>query len=274
MAIDYYISVVFNEGGKPYYFGTNDETLNVGDYVIVETVQGIEIAKIITPPISASTYSHHLEVKPIMHRASEYEIRQGETNKEDAQLALEYCIDQALKLNLNMTLLRADYTFDRSKILFTYVAEERVDFRELVRILASRLRTRIELRQIGSRDRAKFIGGLGACGFPLCCHTFLKEFEGISIARAKNQMLTLNIPKLSGQCGKLLCCLKFEDDYYTETKKEFPVIGSRYRRDNTIHFVNSFNVINRTVRLDYDGGTIVVPLDELNKGYRRIREKN
>ncbi|HZJ89760.1 MAG TPA: regulatory iron-sulfur-containing complex subunit RicT [Bacilli bacterium] len=273
MTVDYYISVAFLEGGKPYYFKTNDPTLNVGDYVIVETVQGIEIAKIVAPPIPSTAFTHQLEVKPIMHRASEYEIKQGDVNKEDARLALEFCIDQAAKLNLKMTLLRAEYTFDRSKILFTYVAEKRVDFRELVRILAAKLRTRVELRQIGSRDRAKIIGGLGACGFPLCCHTFLKEFEGISIARAKNQMLTLNIPKLSGQCGKLLCCLKFEDDYYTETKKDFPIIGSKYRRDKITHYVNSFNVINRTVRLDYDGGFVIVPLDELSKGYRRIREK-
>ncbi len=269
----YYISVTFHEGAKPYYFQTNDESLQLGDYVIVETVQGLHIAKLVSNLIPQSLFEQRLEVKPILHRASEAEIRQSELNIEDAALALEFCARQVELLNLKMTLLRAEYTFDRSKILITYVADERVDFRELVRILAAKLRTRIELRQIGSRDRAKIIGGLGACGFPLCCHTFLQEFEGISIGRAKNQMLALNIPKLSGQCGKLLCCLKFEDDYYTETKKDFPYIGEKFMRDNVTYNVNSFNMINRTIRLDYDGGFISIPLDDLKKGYRKVREK-
>jgi cell fate regulator YaaT (PSP1 superfamily) len=126
-----------------------------------------------------------------------------------------------------MRLISCEYTLDKAKVLFSYIADDRVDFRELLKVLASRLHTRIELRQIGARDKAKAIGGLGVCGLPLCCSTFLNEFDGISITRAKNQMLAINIPKLSGQCGKLVCCLKFEDDAYTDLRKEFPAHAER-----------------------------------------------
>lgn len=269
----YFISITYNEGGKAYSFGTTDNSLAIGDYVLVESSQGVAIAKVVSAPQSFEKYSSKLELKEIIRRASAQELHQHQLNLEDGALALAFCQKQIEKLDLKMNLLSAEYTFDRSKVNITYAAEERVDFRELVKVLGSHLKTRVELRQIGSRDRAKLVGGLGACGFPLCCNTFLNEFDGISINRAKNQMLTLNIPKLSGHCGKLLCCLKFEDDYYTESKKDFPNIGAKFSKNKVVHRVTSFNMINRTVRLDYEGGFVVVLLDDLEKEYKRLNEK-
>jgi cell fate regulator YaaT (PSP1 superfamily) len=269
----YFISITYNEGGKSYCFGTEDNTLEVGDHVLVESSQGVAVAKVVAPPQSIDKYSSSLELKDIIRRANEHELRQHEDNIKDAALAMAFCQTQVERLDLKMTLLASEYTFDRTKIHITYAAEERVDFRELVKILGSHLKTRVELRQIGSRDRAKLVGGLGQCGFPLCCHTFLQEFDGISINRAKNQMLPLNIPKLSGHCGKLLCCLKYEDDYYTESKKDFPNIGSTFTRSDTLYQLTSFNVVNRTVRLDYEGGFVILPLDELKRDYKVKYEK-
>lgn len=269
----YFISITYNDGAKAYSFGTTDSTLNIGDFVLVESSQGTAVAKVVSAPQSYEKYSSNLELKEILRRATDHEINIHQENIRDAEIALAFCQKQIEKLNLKMNLLSAEYTFDRTKINITYAAEERVDFRELVKILGSHLKTRVELRQIGSRDRAKLVGGLGACGFPLCCNTFLNEFDGISINRAKNQMLTLNIPKLSGHCGKLLCCLKFEDDYYTEAKKEFPNIGAKFTKNNVIHRVSSFNMINRMVRLDFEGGFLMVSLDDLIKDYKRHHEK-
>lgn len=269
----YFISITYSDNGKSYSFATIDPTLEIGDYVLVDSTQGLSIAKVVSAPQSITKYSNTLELKDIIRKANNHELLQYKMNIEDSKLALVFCQRQVEKLKLKMNLISAEYTFDRSKINITYSADERVDFRELLRVLGSHLKTRVELRQIGSRDRAKLVGGLGACGFPLCCNIFLNEFDGISISRAKNQMLTLNIPKLSGHCGKLLCCLKFEDDYYTEAKKDFPNIGSRYTKDNVSHRVSSFNMINRTVRLDFEGGYITISIDDLNKDYKRQHEK-
>ena len=164
-----------------------------------------------------------------------------------------------------MHLISCEYTLDKSKVVFSYVADERVDFRELLKVLASRLHTRIELRQIGARDKAKMVGGIGLCGLPLCCSTFLNEFDGISINRAKNQMLAINIPKLSGQCGKLMCCLKYEDDAYTDLRKYYPEIGTKVFIDKVEYEVTSINVISRMVKIDNQEDTKFLPLDEFKK---------
>lgn len=271
---NFFITVKFSDGGKPYTFATSNSNLLVGDYVVVNSATSLTLAKVSSFPISIEKYSSTLELKPIVRVASSSDIKQHNYNLEDARLALTYATRQAQNLNLKMDFISAEYAFDRSKLFITYSAEERVDFRELVKLLGSHLKTRVELRQIGSRDRAKLVGGLGICGFPLCCSTFLNEFDGISINRAKNQMLTLNIPKLSGQCGKLLCCLKYEDEYYVETRKEFPSIGYKFTKNNIIHTVTSFNMISRTVRLEYDGGNMTISIDELNKNYKKAYAKS
>lgn len=269
----FFISIVYKDNGKSYCFGTDDPTLQVGDFVLLESSQGVAVAKVVVAPQPIEKYGSSLELKDIVRRANKHEIKQHEDNLKDAEIAMSFCQKQVERLGLKMNLLTSEYTFDRSKIHITYSAEERVDFRELVKILGSHLKTRVELRQIGSRDRAKLVGGLGQCGFPLCCYTFLTEFDGISINRAKNQMLPLNIPKLSGHCGKLLCCLKYEDDYYTEAKKEFPNIGSTYTRGKTLYYLTSYNIVSRTLRLDYEDGFVIVPLDELNRDYKLKYEK-
>ena len=185
---------------------------------------------------------------------------------------MKFCADEIRNLNLDMHLLDAEYTLDGSKITVTYVAEERVDFRELLKILAGRLRCRIELRQIGSRDKAKMVGGIGICGLPLCCSTFLHSFDGISISRAKNQMLSLNIPKLSGHCGKLICCLLYEDDQYSELKKDFPSVGERFSLDGLSYRVTSYNVLSRMIRVESDEDVKFLPLEDI-KRYLRSKDK-
>ena len=149
-----------------------------------------------------------------------------------------------------MKLVNAVYTLDKSKILFTYVSEERVDFRELLKELSNLLKCRIELKQIGPRDRSKMVGGIGICGLPLCCKSFLSEFEGISINMAKNQFLALNIQKISGQCGKLLCCLKYEDDEYSELKKSAPRYGFKFRAEDKDYKVSGVNLLSKTVKIE------------------------
>ena len=164
-----------------------------------------------------------------------------------------------------MRLITCEYTLDRSKVIFSYLADNRVDFRELLKVLAAQLHCRIELRQIGTRDKAKIVGGIGICGLPLCCSTFLNEFDGISINRAKNQMLSLNIPKLSGHCGKLICCLKYEDDAYTELKEGYPRLGTRIIYNNEQFKITSMNVLTRQIKLENSETVVFVDLDVVKK---------
>ena len=164
-----------------------------------------------------------------------------------------------------MYLVSAEYTLDGTKVIFTYIADERVDFRELLKVLASKLHCRIELRQIGSRDRAKAIGGLGPCGLPLCCATFLSDFEGISINMAKNQLLALNISKLSGQCGKLVCCLKYEDSLYSQLRVGLPRLGLRVKYKDEEFKVTSMNVLSKTMKLENKENSVFITFEEYFK---------
>ena len=270
----YFVSIVFNNGPKSYFFSCPSQDLALNDYVIVETIQGIEIGQVASEVKPLSEFAGPLELKPIMRKAFDEDIKRYLQNIEDAKVAHLFCQQQIKSLNLNMVLLSTEYNLDKSKLLFVYYAEDRVDFRDLLKALAGEFHTRIELRQIGSRDKAKIVGGIGICGFPLCCSTFLNEFDGISISRAKNQMLALNIPKLSGHCGKLICCLKYEDDYYSEAKKDFPKINTRFSNDNqkTYYKVKAFNVINRTIHLEGENDYITIPLDEFNQKWKKFNE--
>ncbi|MFA7508180.1 MAG: regulatory iron-sulfur-containing complex subunit RicT [Bacilli bacterium] len=247
---NYYIGVRFVENPKAYYFSTSDETLKSGDHVIVESLRGIELVSVLSNAQHISEYKSNLDLKPIIRRATKEDLFLHEANIKLAKEALKLCESAIKDLNLDMRLLFAQYTLDGTKITITYVADGRVDFRELLKVLAAKLRCRIELRQIGLRDKAKIVGGIGVCGLPLCCSTFLQNFEIISINHAKNQMLTLNIPKLSGQCGKLVCCLLFEDEQYSELKRNFPAIGDEYIIGGETYKVTSYNVLSRTLRLD------------------------
>ena len=169
------------------------------------------------------------------------------------------------KLELEMRPIDAEYSLDGSKLTIAYVADDRVDFRDLLKVLAAKFHCRIELRQVGSRDKAKMVGGIGICGQPLCCTRFLTTMEGISINRAKNQMLSLNIPKLSGHCGKLICCLVYEDDAYTELKKDFPRMNEAVYKDNQIFKVTGINVISKTVKIENEELIENIELSEYNK---------
>lgn len=268
----YYVGVRFLENPKVYYFSTSDETLKNGDAVIVESLRGIELVNVLTNAISVEEYSSDLELKPIIRRATKSDVLRHEKNITLAEEALKICEVAIEQLNLDMRLLFAQYTLDGTKITITYVADGRVDFRELLKVLAAKLRCRIELRQIGLRDKAKLVGGIGVCGLPLCCSTFLQTFEVISINHAKNQMLTLNIPKLSGQCGKLICCLLYEDEQYTQLKKRFPAIGDEYIIENDVYKVTSYNVLSRTLRLESHEDVRFYELNELRKLKRGKRK--
>ena len=261
----HFVGVKFLNTPRAYFFGVKDIDLKLDDKVVVETVRGIELGTIAIEPMSIEKYSNSLLLKPVLRKATDTDIKLADINAKDAQFALDICEQEVKKLNLDMNLISCEYTLDKSKVLFSYLADDRVDFRELLKVLASKLHTRIELRQIGSRDKAKMIGGLGSCGLPLCCSTFLNEFDGISINRAKNQMLAINIPKLSGQCGKLICCLKYEDDCYTEERKKYPELGSRFFIDKVEYTVTGVNILSRVVKVESEDDIKFLPLEDFDK---------
>ena len=246
----FFVSIRFRGSDKSYFFSTSFSDLKPGDLVVVETISGYEIGTVCTTSTPLSFYHSSLELKPILRRPNKGDMSNYEYNLVLGKKALEICRRDVEILGLAMDLIDAVYTLDGEKVTITYTSpEKRVDFRELLHMLAPELGCRVELRQIANRDKAKMIGGIGICGLPLCCSTFLNSFEGISIQRAKNQMLTINIPKLSGPCDKLICCLLYEDDAYTEAKKEFPRHGEVIHTPEGDYSVDSFNVLSKNVRL-------------------------
>ncbi len=271
---DYFVAIKLNESAKAYYFSTNFDDLKPGDNVVIETVRGLELGKVDSLSQPMSKYRLSLELKPVLRKATDEDIKLYKENIELAKNSYEVCLEEIKKLNLDMRLITSEYTLDRSKVIFSYLADDRVDFRELLKALASRLHCRIELRQIGTRDKAKVVGGIGICGLPLCCATFLNEFDGISINRAKNQMLSLNIPKLSGHCGKLICCLKYEDETYTDLKKDFPKIGTRLIYNNEQYRISSMNVLTRTIKIEKADDVQFISLDEVNKCLKEKKNAN
>lgn len=269
MDYKYYAPIRYSNVNKPSFYGTNDDTIKVNDLVIVNTVRGEEIGVVTSELIPVKEEQKNLDISPIICKATENDLKKYNDNLQASKEALKIADREIKNLNLNMQLLACEYTLDASKVMFTYVSEDRVDFRELLKVLAAQLHCRIELRQIGSRDKARVVGGLGMCGLPLCCSTFLQTFDGISINRAKNQMLVLNIPKLSGQCGKLICCLLFEDEAYTEAKKDFPRVGEHIKMNGVDYKISSYNVLSKVVRLDSEEDIQFLPLEEVNKYLRR-----
>ena len=270
-----FVGVKFFNTPRAYFFGVKDDSVfELGEKVVVETMRGMELGEIAIATIDIEKYSSELGLKPILRKASSVDEKIFEANQKDAVKALEIGKREAENLKLDMNFISCEYTLDKTKVIFSYVADERVDFRELLKTLASQLHTRIELRQIGSRDKAKMIGGVGICGLPLCCSTFLNEFDGISINRAKNQMLAINIPKLSGHCGKLICCLKYEDDIYSEERKNFPELGTKLFIDKVEYTVTSVNIISRVVKIENEEDVKFIPLEDLKKQtrWRRARD--
>ena len=220
------IGVKFKDVGKVYYFDPAGNSISKGQKVIVETVRGVECGECAMENRPIPDESLVKPLKSIIRPASKRDLQTLEQNKEKEKRAYEICAEKIRRYGLDMHLVEAEYTFDGSKILFFYTAPERVDFRELVKSLASVFKVRIELRQIGVRDEAKMLGGIGICGRPFCCREFLHDFQPVSIKMAKEQGLSLNTVKISGTCGRLMCCLKYEQDSYDYLLKHTPKLGA------------------------------------------------
>lgn len=220
------VGIRFKEVGKVYYFSPNGLTFKKGDRVIVETARGVECGEVTIENREVPEDELVSPLKPVIRAATEQDLKVVEENKEKELKAYAICEEKIANHGLDMKLVDVEYTFDNNKILFYFTADGRVDFRELVKDLAAVFRTRIELRQIGVRDEAKMLGGFGVCGRPFCCHTFLGEFQPVSIKMAKEQGLSLNPVKISGTCGRLMCCLKYEQDTYEHLLRHTPKVGA------------------------------------------------
>lgn len=220
------VGIRFKKAGKIYYFDPKDFNISKEEYVIVETARGLEFGQVVVGPKEISEDEIVSPLKCVSRIATDKDISQNDTNKKKEEEAFRVCVQKIETHNLNMKLIDVEYTFDNNKVIFYFTADGRVDFRDLVKDLASIFKTRIELRQIGVRDEAKMIGGLGPCGRTLCCSTFLGEFEPVSIKMAKEQNLSLNPTKISGICGRLMCCLKYEHETYEKLIAKMPNVGT------------------------------------------------
>jgi cell fate regulator YaaT (PSP1 superfamily) len=258
------VGVKFRKSGKVYYFSPNQLNIAVGDPVIVETARGVEFGIVACGPKDILTSEVVSPLKPVVRKASAEDQQRAKENEVKEKEALDICISKVAKHELPMKLVDVEYTFDRNKLVFYFTADGRVDFRELVKDLAAVFRTRIELRQIGVRDEAKMIGGLGCCGRPMCCASFLGDFEPVSIKMAKEQNLSLNPAKISGVCGRLMCCLRYEYEAYKACKQGLPKVGQEVKTAKGAAKVIDVDILRRLVRLDYgDGGQHVVPAAEI-----------
>ena len=265
------VGVRFKKAGKIYYFLPGDEALMIDDGVIVETARGVEYGMVVIGPKEVSKDNLVMPVKQVMRKATLKDLQQLEKNEEREEKAYAICLEKIAKRRLPMKLINVEYTFDMNKIVFFFTADGRIDFRELVKDLATVFRTRIELRQVGVRDEAKVLNGIGACGRPLCCSNFLGDFSPVSIRMAKDQNLSLNPTKISGVCGRLMCCLNYEDDLYKKggdlyIKKdrnlsaqdvEPPGIGKEVVTDEGIGKVLKVNHHKHTVKVQLEAGRTI-----------------
>lgn len=263
------IGVRFLNAGKLYYFDPGTTWATPGDYVLVETTRGIELGEVVMPVHELDETQLVSPLQPVVRLANEQDVQHHKDNKAAEKEAYVICQKKIGEHRLDMKLVSVEYTFDNSKILFYFTSNGRVDFRALVKDLASVFKTRIELRQIGVRDEAKMLGGLGPCGRPICCGTFLGDFQPVSIKMAKEQNLSLNPTKISGVCGRLMCCLKYEEDTYEQTRKRMPKIGRDVYTPDGWGTVWDLNIVKETVRIRVQkGDTSEVKdytLDELNE---------
>ena len=244
------IGVRFRTAGKIYYFGPKDFQIEVGDKVVVETARGVELGTVAVGPKEVPDEEVVQPLKSVQRLATEEDLKKIEKNKEKEKEAFKICQEKIKKHNLEMKLVDAEYTFDNNKLLFYFTADGRIDFRELVKDLASVFRTRIELRQIGVRDETKTLGGIGICGRALCCTTYLTDFVPVSIKMAKEQNLSLNPTKISGVCGRLMCCLKSEQETYEYLNAQLPNVGDMVKTPEGIKGqVKSVNVLRQLVKV-------------------------
>lgn len=244
------VGVRFRTAGKIYYFDPQKLNITMDTHVIVETVRGIEFGTVILSPREVADDKVVLPLKPVIRIATAEDEKIEAKNRSKEGDAFKICLDKILKHKLDMKLVDAEYTFDNNKLLFYFTADGRIDFRELVKDLAAIFRTRIELRQIGVRDETKILGGVGICGRPLCCHTFLSEFAPVSIKMAKEQNLSLNPAKISGVCGRLMCCLKNEEETYEYLNNHLPNVGDFVTTDDKLKGeVQSVSVLRQMVKV-------------------------
>ena len=245
--------VRFKSTGKLYYFSYNDFDLEINDYVVVDTEKGNQYARVINNDITNLDKVDVNKLKTVLRKATDEDTKTFHKNLKDAKLALEFAKNLANEQGLDMNFVEAIYTLDRKQLMFNFIADDRVDFRNFVKDLAAKYRTRIELHQMGVRDKAKECGGLGQCGRELCCSKFLTGIDTISINMAKNQNIALNPTKINGSCGRLLCCLAYEDDVYTDYRKDLPKMGE---------IVNTPNGKGKVVALDILKKKYTVEIDE------------
>lgn len=244
------IGVRFRTAGKIYFFSPGKLEIKTGDKVIVETARGVEFGSVVTGPKEVEDDKITQPLKSVIRLATEDDKKKEEKNKEKEKEAFKICLDKIHKHGLEMKLIDAEYTFDNNKVLFYFTADGRIDFRELVKDLAAVFRIRIELRQIGVRDETKIRGGIGICGRPLCCHTYLSEFAAVSIKMAKEQNLSLNPTKISGVCGRLMCCLTNEEETYEELNSQLPSVGDTVTTsDGLTGTVHSLSVLRKLVKV-------------------------
>lgn len=267
------VGIRFKENGKIYYFDPDSKKFSKGEKVIVETVRGIECGEIATPNHAVGEDEIVHPLKKIIRGANDEDIKIVEANRKKEVEAFAFCEKKVEQLGLDMKLVEVECTFDGSKILFYFTSDDRVDFRELVKILASQYRTRIEMRQIGVRDVSKMIGGLGICGRPFCCSQFLDDFHPVSIKMAKEQGLSLNPTKISGTCGRLLCCLKYEQDSYEYLAKITPRVGSLVDTREGRGTVTESNLLTGKIKVSLERRPEAIPTEFSRKDVKIIKRK-
>lgn len=268
------ISVRFKEVGKNYYFDPKDKKYNTGDNVIVETARGLEFGTVTIANREIDDEEITSPLKPVIRLATEKDVETVNENKEKEKSAFEICNKKIAAHNLEMKLVDVEYTFDRNKILFYFTADGRVDFRDLVKDLASVFRTRIELRQIGVRDESKKVGGLGICGRPFCCNTFLGDFQPVSIKMAKEQNLSLSPVKISGTCGRLMCCLKYEQEAYEHLLRVTPKHGAIVETKDGKGTVVDNNLLTGMLKVSLDKNPDGAPVLVHRKDVKTIKDSH
>lgn len=259
------IGIRFKEGGKVYYFDPKSFNPEIGKYVIVETARGLECGIVANTVCEVEDSAVVSPLKQVVRIATEKDLAQMEKNREKEKEAFDICEEKIAHHGLDMKLVDVEITFDNSKMLFYFTADGRIDFRELVKDLANVFRTRIELRQIGVRDESKMLGGLGACGRPFCCSSFLGDFQPVSIKMAKDQGLSLNLAKISGTCGRLMCCLKYEQNVYEDLLKITPRVGSVVSTKDGKGTVCDVSILKGTLRVKFEGNDDSVTFGVYNK---------
>ncbi len=252
--MDKVVGIRFRRGGKVYFFSCGTLGLKKGDYVIVRTEQGVGLGEVVEGPFPRNDEIHPADMKVVDRLATEKEVRKYYDNMQYEADAKEYCLERIQAHRLPMNLVGVEYFYDGSKIIFYFTADGRVDFRELVKDLVRKFRTRVELRQIGVRNQAKMVGGLGTCGRPLCCSTFMSGFHPVSIKMAKEQNLSLNPSKISGACGRLMCCLQFEYDIYRKYRKNMPKLGKKIEIKQGRGKVIRQNILQRAITVLLEDG--------------------